>query len=220
MSGAFRGVVFDLDGVLADSEGLHIEAWKLTLQRLQVPWQQVPLHQWVGVPDVRLVDQAVIDYRIPLSPRRLLQRKRAAFRDLVARTLQPFEGVREELSTLDSVPLGLATATPRREAELMLRVMGLRKLFRATVTGDDVRNPKPHPETYLTAARRIGLEPRDCLALEDSPVGLRSAREAGLTALAVVNTYGPEKLHEAQRIFASTAEAIRWIGQRLAAGSV
>lgn len=217
MNGPFRGVVFDLDGVLADSEDLHVEAWKLTLQRLGVAWEQVPLDQWVGVPDVRIVDQAVIDYRIPLTPARLLQRKRVAFRDLVARKLRPFEGVREELAALDSLPLGLATASPRRETELMLRVMGLRKLFRATVTGDDVRNPKPHPETYLTAARRIRVEPGDCVAVEDSPVGLRSALQAGLAAVAVANTYPPEKLAEAQKVFATTAQAIRWIGQRLAA---
>jgi HAD superfamily hydrolase (TIGR01509 family) len=207
----YQGVVFDLDGVLADSEGIHVEAWKLTLEQLKVPWEEVPLQEWVGIPDVEIVGQAVEEYRIPLSPADLLERKRSVFRSLIPRQLRPFAGVREELGTLDAMPLGLATASPRRETELMLGVMGLRALFSVTVTGDDVQHPKPHPETYLTAAARLGVAPRHCLAVEDSPVGLAAALAAGLTAVAVTNTFPLGELTGAHRVFASTVEAVRWI---------
>jgi HAD superfamily hydrolase (TIGR01509 family) len=211
----YEGVVFDLDGVLADSEGLHVEAWKATLTELEVPWQKVPLGAWVGVPDAEIVGPAVEEYRIPLGPAELLERKRSAFRDLVSRKLEPFPGVREALAELDSRPLGLATASPRRETELMLSVMGLRARFPVTVTGDDVSHPKPHPETYLRAAGGLGLPPERCLALEDSPVGLRAALAAGLTGLAVTNTYAAADLRAARRVFTSTVEAVRWIREHL-----
>lgn len=208
---SYRGVVFDLDGVLADSEGLHVEAWQETLQKLGVAWQQVPLQEWVGIPDVEIVKQAVVEYGIPLSPEALLERKREAFRALVSAKLEPFAGVGEALRSLDSLCLGLATASPRRETELMLSVMGLRELFPVTVTGDDVRHTKPHPETYLSAADRLGVEPERCLAVEDSPVGLKSALDAGLTALAVANTFAADRLRAARRVFSSTVDAVKWI---------
>jgi HAD superfamily hydrolase (TIGR01509 family) len=207
----YQGVVFDLDGVLADSEGLHVEAWKITLEQLKVPWADVPVQEWVGIPDVEIVGQAVEEFRIPLSPEDLLERKRSAFRSLIPAQLRPFSGVREELLTLDPVPLGLATASPRRETELMLAVMGLRAFFPVTVTGDDVQHPKPHPETYLTAAELLGIVPLHCLAVEDSSVGLRAALAAGLTALAVTTTFPAAKLAGAHRVFASTVESVRWI---------
>lgn len=215
---AFRGVVLDLDGVIADSEPLHTRAWVEVLGRLGVSLEalgQERIRGWTGVPDVNMVDALVRDFRLPLSAARLLDRKRLAFRRLIPEALTAFPGVKEQLLGWDGVPLGLATATRRREAELMLATLGLRRVFRAVITGDDVQRPKPAPDSYRLAVEALGLKPAQCAALEDAPHGIRAARSAGLYTLAVSTSFPPPALSEAQRIFPEVREALAWLAARV-----
>jgi beta-phosphoglucomutase len=214
---SFRGVVLDLDGVVADSEPLHIRAWIEVLGGLGVSQDAVgetTIRGWTGVPDVDIVDGLVRQHRLRLTSQQLLGRKRRAFRELIPQALASFAGVAEELRRWDGTPLGLATATARREVELMLNTLGLRQVFRVVVTGDDVARPKPDPDCYLLAARRLGLAPADCAAVEDTPHGIRSARSAGLHALAVSTSFPPDALAEAERLFTTALEALAWVAKR------
>jgi HAD superfamily hydrolase (TIGR01509 family) len=119
------------------------------------------------------------------------------------------------LSELDSLPLGVATSSSRSEAEPMLRILGITDRFRAIVTSDEVKHSKPEPDSYLLAAERLGIAPEYCAAIEDSTTGVQSARQAGMTVLAVTNSLPAERLTAAHRIFASTAEAVEWIKTRV-----
>lgn len=85
-------------------------------------------------------------------------------------------------------PVGLVSAAPRRYVEAAVTAFGLARHLRVTVTGDDVAHGKPAPDPYLLAARRLGLVPARCLAIEDSPSGIRSAHTAGMTVLAIPNS--------------------------------
>jgi len=215
----FSAVVFDLDGVVADSEPLHVRAWVEVLGSLGVGEEQIgpeSLASWVGIPDVDIVAGVVEKHRLPLAPAELLARKRSAFRELIPRALLSFDGVVEELAAWDGVPLGLATATARREAMLMLETLGLAGVFRAVVTGDDVRRPKPAPDGYLQAAALLGLAPAACAAVEDAPHGARAARDAGLYVLGVTTSFAAERLAEAHLLFPGTLQAIRWLKERTA----
>ena len=150
-----------------------------------------------------------------ISPEDLLEHKRRIFRRLIAEKLKPIPGSVEALTDLDSIPLGLATSSSRSEAELMLRILGVKDRFRTIVTSDDVKRSKPEPDSYRLAVRRLGVAPVCCVAIEDSAAGVQSARQAGLTVLAVTNSLPAEKLAAAHEIFASTAEAVGWIKARL-----
>jgi len=214
-----RAVVFDLDGVVADSEPLHVRAWVQVLDGLGVSVGQIgepSLAAWVGVPDVEIVGGLVERFGLPLGAEELLDRKRAAYRALIPEALTAFPGVREELASWDGVPLGMATATPRREAELMLATLGLSGVFRVLVTRDEVRRSKPAPDCYLLAAGLLGLDPARCAAVEDAPYGVRSAREAGMQVLGVTTSYPAERLGEAHRLFTTVPQAIRWLKARVA----
>ena len=214
-----RAVVFDLDGVVADSEPLHVRAWVQVLDGLGVSVGQIgepSLAAWVGVPDVLMVGGLVERFGLPLGAEELLDRKRAAYRALIPEALTAFPGVREELASWDGVPLGMATATPRREAELMLATLGLSGVFRVLVTRDEVRRSKPAPDCYLLAASGLGLDPARCAAVEDAPYGMRSAREAGMHVLGVTTSYPAERLGEAHRLFTTVPQAIRWLKARVA----
>ncbi len=111
-----------------------------------------------------------------------------------------FPGARELVVELArELPLGIASGALRAEIEAVLDAAGLRACFGAVVGADDVARTKPHPEPYLAAvrllaARAAGLAPAECLAIEDSPPGLLSARAAGLFALGVAHTYPAAKL--------------------------
>ena len=214
----FRGVVFDLDGVVADSEPLHVQAWVEVLGALGVSLAalgEARLRSWVGVPDTDIVAGLVREHALPLAAGELLARKRSAYRRLIPRALTAFPGVGEALACWGGVPLGMATATARREAELMLDTLGLRRVFRVLVAGDEVARPKPAPDGYRLAVERLGLAPQDCVAVEDAPHGVQAAKEAGLAVLGVLTSFAPQALAAADRLFPTVLEAVQWLQARV-----
>jgi len=210
-----RAVIFDLDGVLADSEGIHILAWEEIAREYRLPEDRLPLHDWIGYPDTEIVQEVVREHGLPITPEHLLEHKRRNFRRLIAEQLEAIPGSVQALYELESLPLGLATSSSRSEAELMLRILGITDRFRTIVTGDDVEHSKPKPDSYLLAAERLRVAPKHCVAIEDSSSGVQSARAAGMTVLAVTNSLPAERLKAAHQIFASTPEAVSWIKARL-----
>jgi len=210
-----RAVVFDLDGVLADSEGLHILAWEEIAGHYRIPGTRMPLHEWIGYPDTEICKDVVREHGLAIRPEDLLEHKRRIFRRLVTERLTPIPGSVEALREIDSIPLAVATSSSRTEAELMLRILDIIDRFRVIVTSNEVERSKPYPDSYLLAVQMLDVPPGHCVAIEDSISGVHSAREAGLTVLAVTNSVPAGRLGEADRIFPSTAEAVRWIKAHL-----
>ena len=208
-------MIFDLDGVLADSEGIHILAWEQIAREYRLSEDRLPLHDWIGYADTEIVKDVVRDHGLSVTPEDLLEHKRRIFRRLIAEQLEPIPCAVEALSELEPLPLGLATSSSRTEAELMLRILGITDRFRTVVTADEVKHSKPEPDSYLLAAEGLGITPEHCVAIEDSSSGVQSARAAGMIALAVTNSLPSERLTAADEIFDSTADAVRWIISRL-----
>jgi beta-phosphoglucomutase-like phosphatase (HAD superfamily) len=100
----------------------------------------------------------------------------------------------------------------------MLRVMGFDSYFSIVVAGDDVPRVKPAPDIFTAAARRLGVPAERCIVVEDSPGGIEAARAAGAEVVAVASSFPAARLGSAERVFAGTAEAIRWIRGLISAG--
>jgi HAD superfamily hydrolase (TIGR01509 family) len=209
-------VVFDFDGLLADSEPLQIRAWQEFLATHGKKLEDGLIDEMFGL---RVMDSSrVVRDRLDLNltPEEVMEGRDEIFLKLVATELPLMTGASELVSWLrDDTPLRVALATSghRRYIGAALDVTGLEGSFETLVTGDDVQQGKPHPEIYLAAASGLSVAPECCLALEDAPHGIRSAKDAGMACLAVPNemTESIPGLDLADAVLRDLHEAKRWI---------
>ena len=193
-----RGVIFDLDGVLINSEPLHCRAFQDVLAPYGVRvtgeeyYAKYLVYSDREVLERLLPDLKALDEAIAAKERRyweLLEAGVPAFQDglaLLART----GGWR----------VGLATGSIRREAELALRCLGIRGCFGAVLAREDYGKGKPDPEPYLRAASALGLPPRRCVVIEDAPGGVQAAKAAGMACVAVTHSCPRERLLKADLV--------------------
>jgi beta-phosphoglucomutase len=183
----YEAILFDFDGVLADSEPVHFECWQEILQTfgLHLDWKTYT-EQGIGISDRKLLGFLCDRADPPMDVEQLIAefpRKKDMFR---ARMLerQPFSTeVFELLPELRDYQLAVVTSSGRTEVEPVLEKAGLRNFFHAVVYGGDVQQHKPAPDPYLLAVQKLGV--RSALAVEDSNAGETSARAAGLEVLRV-----------------------------------
>ncbi len=205
-------VVFDLDGVLFDTEPLQRRAWMEAMRTFGHKIEERSLIRWTGIPcrDLARYYEVHLDPRVDWREYHRVKGER--LRSIIASELMPYPGMIDAVRELASiVPCGYATSNHRIDAELMLDVSGFSGFFSAGVTYDDVPRHKPEPDPYLTVARSIGVDPVACAAVEDSPSGVASARRAGMVVVAVRTTFGEESLSTADRIFDRSIDACRWL---------
>jgi len=184
----FEAILFDFDGVLVDSEPVHYECWNRVLAPFgfQMTWEQYA-RNCIGVSD-----RAMIEALCDLAGRpewfdgiwAQYPAKKAWFRERIAAHVPMPQSTRDLLAELQaSYKLALVSSSGRHEVVPALEAAGVYGAFSAIVTGEDVRNLKPSPEPYLTAAGRLGV--RRALVVEDSEAGQASGRAAGFEVLAV-----------------------------------
>ncbi|MEQ8662563.1 MAG: HAD family phosphatase [Gammaproteobacteria bacterium] len=189
------GVVFDMDGILIDSEPLFRMAAQQAGADLGHAISDATYVAWMGLPP-RAVEAAI---RSSMGPGFPLDDFRERFREIwVAHTdthgvpAQP--GMAELLAALRArgVPFGVATSTQRDQAERSLALAGLAPLIDFIVAGNEVENGKPAPDIFLRAASALGLEPAHCVALEDSAAGVRAAAGARMLTIMVPDLHPPD----------------------------
>jgi HAD superfamily hydrolase (TIGR01509 family) len=194
-----RGIVFDFDGVLADSELLHLRAY----QEIFEPWgvtltKEQYWNRYLGLDDAGVFAQVAADNRLLFGDEELdllIHEKGRHFEALISSENVLFPAaVRVVRELAREWPLGIASGSLRREIELMLGGAGLATAFRFIVSADDTDLSKPAPDPYLLAVERHALAAAACVAIEDSHQGLESARAAGLRTIGVATTYPRDSL--------------------------
>jgi HAD superfamily hydrolase (TIGR01509 family) len=183
-----RHVVFDLDGVIVDSEPLHERVDHEYMARLGIPPDEALLTETMGRRVRDLTDE--LAKRVGRPPDEVFAERETIFWGLVERDgPRPMPGLHTAIAALQGAGLALAVATSgtRPYVEFVLERLGVRSAFEVVVSAEDVANGKPDPETYLRAAALLGAAPADCVALEDTVHGVTAARAAGLHAVAVPN---------------------------------
>lgn len=206
-----RAVVFDFDGVLSDSEPLHLRAYQQVLFPLGAELTREEYYtQLLGYNDedcFRIVAQlrgwAIGESQIAA----LVAEKARAFELIIESADMLYPGAVECVRRMAAeFPLGIASGALKGEIVSILRRAGLEQHFRFIVGSGDTPNSKPAPDPYLRAAELHGFAPRECVALEDSRWGLESARLAGLRTVGITHTYSAEQLGAPDRIVHSLDE--------------
>lgn len=185
MTGRFRAVVFDLDGVLWDGEPIYHEAFNVVLK---------PYGHFVTADEYQNIIGNSVEaawawvlqrYGILDSPGAFYRAYDVAVLELLAHPVEPLPGVRELLRELKSrgVPVGLASASLRQWVDATLAGIGLAGEFDTTVAAGEVAQAKPAPDLYLKAAANLGVDPTCCVAVEDTRSGVRAAKAAGMYAI-------------------------------------
>jgi HAD superfamily hydrolase (TIGR01509 family) len=197
--GELAAVLFDMDGLLVDSEPLWFEAECDVMARLGGQWSEADQQALVGGSLPRTVSYLLARALRPVGPDIVagwLIDKMSAL--LASRELTVLPGARELLAEVASagIPHALVTSSERKIMDAVIAQIGVS--FRVTVCAEDVRASKPDPEPYLLAAARLAADPRHCVALEDSPNGVASAEAAGCRLIAVPSlapiTAGPGRI--------------------------
>ncbi len=183
----YDAILFDFDGVLADTEPLHFRCWREILNPygIQMDWDTY-VRTCIGITDRLMLAQFCDRANPPVELQTLIDeypRKRELFRTLVSQELPFFVGCGEFLDSLNGYPLAVVSSSGRLEIEPALERAGLLGRFETLVCGGDVRNHKPAPDPYLLAASR--LKAQHPLVIEDSDAGVESARAAGFDVLRV-----------------------------------
>lgn len=186
---AIQAVIFDMDGLMIDSEPLHQEAWRVTLRRLGHEIDEALFTRLVGL---RTSEDAVLlreHFHLPMTAEVLARQRDDLFLKSLPGRIKPMPGLCELITAVAAHGLrcALATSGERRYVEAVLRERNLDGAFDVVVVAEDVTRGKPAPEVYLLAAERLGLAPAQCLVLEDAPHGVLAAKAAGMRCVAVPN---------------------------------
>lgn len=197
---AVRGVVFDMDGVLVDSGAHHRAAWRALLAELGVtPSEREFWRLTIGRPVDEALPVLLGRALAPAESRAYSRRKTDLYHALATGRFQPVPGAVEFVRRLSAlgVPRAVATSASRRSAGVVLADLGLREHLPVVLTADDVERGKPDPEVYVTAAECLGLAPAACVVFEDSLVGVRAGRAAGMRCVGVMTAHTEAELREA-----------------------
>ncbi len=213
-----RAIIFDFDGVIADTEPLHFHGFRDVLATIGISLTEHDYYaNYLGFDDRGAFQAALAAQGRPAPAETvaaLMQQKAVAYLDAVRNHITIFPGVEMLVRTAaDRFPLAIASGALRGEIELILTVAGLRSCFRHITSAEDVSRGKPHPECFQLALHALNsarpashIKAADCLVIEDSLPGIRGARAAGMKVLAVANTHTIQELGEADAIAHSLAE--------------
>jgi HAD superfamily hydrolase (TIGR01509 family) len=205
-------LIFDVDGVVADTEALNARASVLMFQELYgVTVQPEDFRPFVGHGDERYCEGVAEQHGVTIDTQAAVDRRAAHFfRLLQNEPLPASPGVREIVAAARPDPeVRLAIATSGQKAKQFPVIIGTGlqlDWFDAVITGDDVTRKKPDPQIYLLTAERLGVPPERCLVFEDAPAGVQAAKAAGMACVAVTSTVTAEELQAADLVVDSLAE--------------
>ena len=181
----FDAYIFDCDGTLADTMGLHYDAWKMALEPHGADLPEELYYTWGGRPTREIVEALNEMQGLFMDPDAMVHHKEGLYHTLLPEVTAIEPVVAFARSMHGKKPLAVASGGGRKAVTATLESLGLLPLFDAVVTSEDYVSGKPAPDPYLEAARRLGVDPAGCLVFEDTEIGRQSANAAGMECVLV-----------------------------------
>ena len=209
----YKGVIFDLDGVICSTDELHYLAWKEIADRCQIPFDREMNDQLRGVSRMESLERILSRGRgewTQEQKQQLAEEKNARYRELLGTLSEEdiLPGVPETLQALRARGLALAIGSSSKNAVAILERLGLSGWFDAVADGTQIKRSKPDPEVFLLAAEKLGLPAADCLVVEDAQAGIQAAQAGGMDAASVgpaakqaIGTYQLETIYDLLTLF-------------------
>lgn len=205
-----KAVIFDMDGVIIDSEPIHFEVDMQTMKDLGCNISAEELMKYVGTTNEYMLTDIKKNYTISKSIEEIISYKVEMTKSKIIQSdLEPIEGIRELLSDLKNknIPCAIASSSPRDFIDVVVSKFKLQDYFKYIVSGEEVENGKPAPDVYIETAKKLGISPRDCTVIEDSKNGVLAAKAAGMKCIGFQNlNSGNQDLSKADIIVKSIVE--------------
>jgi len=215
---AIQGFIFDMDGVLIDSEPVYMEQERLSYARHGVVLNETELSRFVGTTQRHMWNAIKTEYGLADSLDGLMAEHHRLLMDALQSTPLPaMPGVTQLLTALKTaaMPCAVASSSPRELVELILRNAGLQHFFSEIVCGDEVEHSKPDPEIFLMAAKRLGVPPSSCAVIEDSAHGVAAAKAASMFCVGLLNpNSGQQDLSAADVCVHHHDEINQWLSRQ------
>jgi beta-phosphoglucomutase family hydrolase len=186
-----KAVLFDMDGVIAETEQVHIEAEKQTMLKYGVQITEEELHRYTGTTAKQTFTELIAKYKIDTTFQKIFNEKEKIMFKLLEKDADPVKGVIELLHKLkeEHVKLAVASSSHRRLVQYVLRKLEITELFDSIITAEDVSRGKPDPEIFLKSAKMLKMSPAECLVVEDAELGVEAAKSAGMKCLGYKNPH-------------------------------
>lgn len=194
-----KAVIFDMDGVLINSEPIHVDIEMRFLKELGIDITRQEMTKFIGTSASDMWKILIDEYKIGHTPEWLVKElnviKTRFFKE---NDLHPIEGIKDLLDVLKSkeVKMAVASSSPMEHIEVIVDSLGIRDYFYSFVSGESFEESKPNPAIFLATADRLGVEPEECLVIEDSTHGIAAAKSAGMACVGYDNPSSEHQVYE------------------------
>lgn len=189
MKNNIKAVIFDMDGVITDTQPLHNKTNAEVLQSYGIPLTEEDLSKFAGIPNKEIFPDLFKKYNIKSDPNKAVLEK---WRLITKRTkkVRPISGVLNFIKNLhgNNFKLALASSSTENFINHILNSLKIKHFFTIIINGDEIKKGKPNPDIFLKAAEKLNVSPLNCLVLEDSPNGIKAAKSAGMKCIAITTS--------------------------------
>jgi len=214
-----KAVIWDMDGVIADSGPYHLSAWQEIFGKRGVKFTAEDFRRSFGLRNDTIIRNTLGEQITQGEIDAIAREKEETFRRLAGQRIKPLPGALELLQSLKTqgFRMAIASSTTLENIRLVTEGLGIDDYFQSIITSHDVTEGKPSPQVFLVAAQRMGVEPGNCVVIEDAVAGVTAAKRAGMYCVAVTNTNPRQSLKQADLIVDTlksvTIDDIKGLGQ-------
>jgi beta-phosphoglucomutase family hydrolase len=203
-----EAVIWDMDGVLADTAPHHLRAWQETFSKRGISFTEADFMRGFGVRNDVIIRSVLGAKTTDAEIETIAREKEATFRRIIGKGIKPLPGALELLRQLHDrgIKMAIASSTVIENIRLIVGSLGIENYFKTVITGHDVTEGKPSPQVFLKAAQELGVNPANSIVFEDAVAGVKAAKSAGMHCVAITSTHPREKLKEADLVVDSLEE--------------